>query len=149
MIEGPNGAGLALVIQSLAPHARLLAAGDRAAATGRCIVTSIAYTDPAGEPQALAPALYELHADRQPAVIARAPGAAWPPVLRGLGAVRITFVAGHGAAASAVPADLRAALLLMVGHLYHNREAAGQARHELPLGFSAIVERHRVGRFGA
>jgi uncharacterized phiE125 gp8 family phage protein len=40
-------------------------------------------------------------------------------------AVRITFTAGYGATAASVPAPLRAAVLLLTGDLYENREAGG------------------------
>jgi len=33
------------------------------------------------------------------------------------------FTCGYGSAASDVPADIRQAALLIVGHLYENREA--------------------------
>lgn len=40
-------------------------------------------------------------------------------------AVRVTFTAGYGATAASVPAPMRAAVLLLTGDLYENREAAG------------------------
>lgn len=50
----------------------------------------------------------------------------WPsPQVDRADAVRITFTAGYGATASAVPAPLRAAVLLLTGDLYENREAGG------------------------
>jgi uncharacterized phiE125 gp8 family phage protein len=60
------------------------------------------------------------------------------------GAVQVTFVAGYGNAA-AVPADLKAAIKLLVGHLYENREAVtlGAMPAELPLGFASVTNRYR------
>lgn len=149
MVEGPNGAGLALINQTWRLTLDTAWPGTIEIPLGPVqSVASIVYTDTDGQPQTLDPEHYKLLAHHQPAVIARAPGAVWPAVHRGLDAVTITFVAGFGAAATAIPADLRAALLLMVGHLYATREAAGPVRHETPLGYAAIVERYRCGRFG-
>lgn len=36
-----------------------------------------------------------------------------------------------------------AAMLLLIGHWYANREAAGQSQSELPLGVEALLLRHR------
>lgn len=53
-----------------------------------------------------------------------APGQSWPsPQLDRADALRITFTAGYGATAASVPAPLRAAILLLTGDLYENREA--------------------------
>ena len=41
---------------------------------------------------------------------------------------------------------IRAAILLMVGHLFRNREAVGEKSfNELPLGFHALLWPHRIG----
>jgi uncharacterized phiE125 gp8 family phage protein len=55
-----------------------------------------------------------------------APSQSWPsPQPDRADAVRITFTAGYGATAASVPAPLRAAVLLLTGDLYENREAGG------------------------
>lgn len=59
-------------------------------------------------------------------------------------AVRVTFTAGYGAAGSNVPAALRSAVLLLVGHFYQHREAVtGGQRAELPLGVAALIGPYR------
>lgn len=150
-IEGPNGIGLALVTQTWRmrfdggfPIPIVLPLGPVQS------VASITYVDTDGDTQTLAADQYVLSEDRSPAVIDRAYAVSWPAVRRQLSAVTVTFVAGFGDTPSDVPADLRHAMLLMVGHLYHQREAviAGPFASELPMGVSAILERHRVGRFG-
>lgn len=54
----------------------------------------------------------------------------------------VTFTAGYGVAA-AVPAAIKAAVLLLTAHLFHNREAVGEALAELPMGVSALVAPYR------
>lgn len=59
-------------------------------------------------------------------------------------AVNITLTAGYGTAATAVPAPIRTAILLMVAHWFHNREAvADSALAELPMGVSALITPYR------
>jgi uncharacterized phiE125 gp8 family phage protein len=68
----------------------------------------------------------------------------WPTAMETTNAVRVTFTAGFGASAASVPAAIRAALLLMIGHLYKNREAvADAAMAELPMGVRALVDPFR------
>lgn len=50
-----------------------------------------------------------------------APGYVWPSSVEALGSFRVTFVAGYGAAASAVPQGLREAVKLTAGALFENR----------------------------
>lgn len=73
-------------------------------------------------------------------------GAAWPYFPTEPGAARIRYTAGYGGAAlGEAPGDLVAAVLMMVGHLYHNREAVvtGGVATELPMGVAALCDAHR------
>lgn len=65
---------------------------------------------------------------------------AWPEAADAPNAVKVTFTAGHGTA-SEVPFDIKAAILLLVGHWYENREAVvvGDAANTVPMTFDAIV----------
>ena len=59
-------------------------------------------------------------------------------------AVQVTFTAGYGAAGTDVPAPIRTAILLMVAHWFHNREAVGDGSlAELPLGANALIAPYR------
>jgi uncharacterized phiE125 gp8 family phage protein len=58
--------------------------------------------------------------------------------------ITVQFTAGYGATGIDVPAPIRQAMLLLIGHLYANREAAisgGMA--QLPLGIAALVAPYR------
>jgi uncharacterized phiE125 gp8 family phage protein len=57
--------------------------------------------------------------------------------------VQVTLVAGYGAAATAVPAAIKAAILLLVAHWYAVREAVGEPMAELPLAVAALIEPYR------
>ena len=63
-------------------------------------------------------------------------GFAWPEPKDAINAIEVTFVCGHGDAA-AVPAAIKAAILLIVGDLYANRE--GQSDRAITV--NATVDR--------
>lgn len=90
-------------------------------------VTSLRYTSAANVDTLMASTAYQIEASSgptaQPAMLWPAVGTTWPGTrLDDRGAVRVTFTAGY-ANAAAVPAALRAAILLITGELYENREA--------------------------
>lgn len=58
-------------------------------------------------------------------------------------ALQVTFTTGYGDAAS-VPAPIKSAIYLLVGHYYANREATTDYRlREIPLGVDALLEQYR------
>lgn len=85
-------------------------------------VTSLAYTDVDGVEQILAPAAYSIDVSGGGARITPAFGTTWPSVRAQPACVRLEFTAGY--AVPSVPASLKAAIKLIVGDLYENREAA-------------------------
>jgi len=109
-------------------------------------ITSITYYDTNNDSQTLSSANYTLLED------SRGPAAVWafnanlPSVYDREDAIRVTFVAGYGAA-SAVPAAIKAAMLLMVADLYENREPVviGQAVNETMAVQRLLAPFRRVG----
>jgi uncharacterized phiE125 gp8 family phage protein len=86
-------------------------------------ITSIAYTDNAGASQTLAASAYSLfNGAATEALLLEADGYAWPMTREGVGSFVITYAAGFGSTAAAVPYELRQAVLLLVGSWYSNRE---------------------------
>lgn len=83
-------------------------------------VSHVKYLDGAGVEQTLASTAYAVDAIQQPGRLALAYGQSWPVPLEAPGAVRITYVAGHGGAAQ-VPPDVKTALLMAVARLYERR----------------------------
>jgi len=107
-------------------------------------VTSIAYVDTAGNTQTLSTDVYDVDTASLPGRIALKYLQIWPYLLPVRNAVTVTFVAGYGASGSAVPAPILAAMKLLIGHWYENREAVtGSAMTELPVGVSALLWPHR------
>jgi len=112
-------------------------------------IDSVLYIDSDGAEQTLAASAYKVDAVTDPGRVAPAYGALWPMTRAEPNAVTIRFVAGYGDAAAAVPMPIKQAMLLMVGHLYQNREAV-QAEgdfYRLPLGVEALLSPYRVLRW--
>lgn len=76
-------------------------------------IVSVKYLDGAGAEQMLASNAYALDAASYTAWLLPASGQQWPETIAAANAVRVRFVAGYGAAASAVPEDIR---LWMIAH---------------------------------
>jgi len=103
----------------------------------------VAYTDTAGDPQTLDAANYHLINDVYGAAVVLASGATWPASAERPDAVSVTFVAGYGLAA-AVPAPIKAAILLHVGNLYENRSAVDDdSLAPLPMAYDALIGPYR------
>lgn len=111
-------------------------------------ITSLRYTSAAGVDTLLDPTAYQVEASSgptaQPALLWSAAGTTWPGTqLDVRAAVRVRFQAGYPNAA-AVPAALRAAILLVLGELYENREASAvKSPTEIP-AVRRLLDPYRV-----
>jgi uncharacterized phiE125 gp8 family phage protein len=86
-------------------------------------VTSIIYTDEAGDPFTWAASNYVVETHSIPGRILLKSGASWPSeTLQVGGSIAITYVAGFGNGDD-VPDAYKQAMLLLIGHLYENRES--------------------------
>lgn len=108
-------------------------------------VTHVKYTDSAGVERTFDADKWEISTSRDPGLLALSYAQIWPTLtLRVLDPIEIQFVCGWTTAAD-VPYDLRAAILLMAGHLYLNRESvivgdsAAVQSHMLQQGFGSLV----------
>lgn len=108
-------------------------------------VTSITYIDTAGDEQTLSTDIYDVDTTSTPGEITLAYNQSWPTHRSQHHAVTIVFVTGYGGAAADVPSDVIAAIKLMVGHLYENREAtSGFNVNEIPMGVKSLLSMDRV-----
>lgn len=110
-------------------------------------VASIVYVDAAGVSQTLSADDYRVTLDTEPATIVPAIGKSWPSTAAVPGAVRVTFTAGHGAAAADVPEQYRQVLRLLVAHFYGvGREpvVTGTIVNELPFALRSSLWSTRV-----
>lgn len=116
-------------------------------------ITSIKYTDADGIEQTLSDTKYRLSADTdwRPRIDLDY-DAAWPGTRNVLDAVTVRFVAGYASGnspedASAVPAAIKAAMKLLIGHWYEHREAVnvGQSVTDVPMTVNALLVPYRRG----
>lgn len=100
-------------------------------------IASVKYVDLDGVEQTVDPATYELLGDE----LAPKYGSSWPQVRRQREAVRVRYTAGYtvGDPPAALHPAIRAALLLMVGDLYGNRETVAAVNMiEIPMSASVL-----------
>jgi len=99
-------------------------------------ITSIKYKDAEGVEQTVSAADYSLNDYGITASVELAAGTEWPVTQVASNAVKVRYVAGYTAAPKAV----KAAMLLLVGHLYENRQEATSLKVEqIPLGIKSML----------
>lgn len=110
-------------------------------------VEQVMYTDDTGATHIVPTADYIVDIESSPARISPVYGGMWPITINYPGAVKVDFTAGF----ATTPADLKAALLLLLGHWFENREnvVAGEraVAVEVPYTVETILNKYRVGRF--
>ena len=111
-------------------------------------ITSVKYVNDAGVEATVASTVYDADTYSEPGRIFFKKGQSWPSVnLYERGAVRIQFKAGWLTAAE-VPYKIKAAMLLLIGHLYENREeviiSSGLTPVILPAGVNALLASEKV-----
>lgn len=111
-------------------------------------IDSITYFDGDNAQQTLATSVYTVLNDELGPFVTLQANQSWPGTYPREDAVTVTYVAGYGDAGSDVPAAIRHAMLLMIGHWYENREGVvvGTNSGKLPLAVEALlVPYRRVG----
>lgn len=111
-------------------------------------IVSIKYLDSYGVENTVASSVYDVDTFSEPGRLFFKSGESWPGEnLSEHGAVRIQFKAGC-LLATDVSYKLKAAILLLVGHFYENREqvivSSGLNPVELPMGVYALMASEKV-----
>lgn len=105
-------------------------------------VSGVTYYDTDNAQQTLATSVYELLTDDAGPFLALKVDQSWPNTESRAAAVSVTFVAGS--AVASVPAAIKAAMLLMIGHLYENREAVAEGNFAvMPMAVDALIAPYR------
>lgn len=107
-------------------------------------VDSIKYIDTEGVEQTLDIGVYTVNTSAMPGYVSLAYKQSWPSIRDIDNAVTIRITSGYGDSAADVPAPVKQAMLLLIGHLYENREASQSVQvHNLPLGYDALIYPYR------
>lgn len=113
---------------------------------GKCQSAVVTYTDTAGVTQTWTSSDYVLSVSREPATIRPTIAKTYPTPQNKPDAVKVRFVCGYGGA-SDVPKELKAAMLLMIGHLFAHpeTEVIGSTTSALSIGADAILQHYKLG----
>lgn len=108
-------------------------------------INYVEYMDTAGELQTLDDASYRVESDSfGPACLSFV--GELPSVMADRGnAVQVSYTAGYGESAAAVPANARHALLLLIAHWWENREAVGTVGGHIEAGLSSLLRTLKTG----
>jgi uncharacterized phiE125 gp8 family phage protein len=105
----------------------------------------VTYYDPSDNEQTLASGDYHVVASASGPKIILRDGYSWPSTSDRPDAATIEWVCGYGDTSAGVPAGIIHAAKLLVGHWFHNREAASEASmSEVPLAVSALLAPYRT-----
>lgn len=114
-------------------------------------VASIKYTDTDSIEQTLPSTVYVLDNYQEPGWVLPATGQVWPMTADTINAVRIQYEAGYTLADDSpnsrpLPASIRAAMLLLIGNWYENREAVviGTIQSELSFAVEALLRPYQL-----
>lgn len=100
-------------------------------------ITHVKYTDIDGVEQTITSTNYALSTYGTAARITPVYGYSWPSTQDIENAVRVRYVAGY----TTLPKAARAALLLLIGHLYENRQSVSALTlAEIPMGARALLD---------
>ena len=107
-------------------------------------VTEIGYKDTSGDETILSPSTFLVDTDCEPGRVLPTVGTTWPVFTPyPTSPIRVRFVAGY----ADLPAAIRLAMLLLIGHWYENREATGTAGNEINFSVHALLAPYRVEVF--
>lgn len=106
-------------------------------------IESVIYLDSSGSEQTLDASKYKLNTYAEPSTFVMLNG--WPDTLWQFDAVKITYTSGYESADD-IPAQIKQAILLIVGHYYENREESvkGTIISEIPLASKYLLDQVRI-----
>lgn len=111
-------------------------------------ISTVTYYDSDNVQQTLSSTVYRGLTDSRGPYVAEKPDQSWPSAYTRDDAVTVTWTAGYGATAASVPAAIRHALLLLIGHWYENRESVviGAPVASLPMAVESLLAPYRLRR---
>lgn len=101
-------------------------------------VTSVQFLDTTSTVQTLATTSY-IVSKGAPGRITPSYGHYFPTTLPVIDSVIIRYVAGYGVDGTEVPANIKQAMLLLIGLWYESRSAAGEKMDDLPFAVDALL----------
>ncbi|NBW15376.1 MAG: hypothetical protein EBR82_46010 [Caulobacteraceae bacterium] len=117
--------------------------------SGTATAVTIAYTPSvSGTTATLDSTQYRVDRTQTPGAVRPLYGGTWPGHLVDQNSVAITWWAGYSSDGTSVPATIKAALLMLIAHLWRNREASAEAAlTEVPFGVRSLLDTMRWGSY--
>ena len=117
--------------------------------SGTATAVAIAYTPSAGASTATLDATeYRVDRYQVPGAVRPLYGKTWPSHLVDQNSVSVTWWAGYSADGTSVPGPIKVAILMVVAHLWRNREGSTEtALSEVPLGVRTLLDSQKWGGY--
>ena len=118
--------------------------------SGTATAVTVTFTQEAGPTSTYSTAEYRVDRLATPGTILPIYGSTWTPHRQDDNAISVTWWAGYGATGSSVPAAIRHAMLMLIGHWYENRQAAvstGVVPQDVPYGVASLLDSQRWGAY--
>jgi uncharacterized phiE125 gp8 family phage protein len=110
---------------------------------------SLTYTLGDDSTATLSTTAYRVDRNSTPGVVRQLRAGTWPANLDDYNAVAVTWWAGYGASGTSVPAAIRHAILMLVGHWYESRSSVltGSISKEIEFGVKSLLDSQRWGSY--
>lgn len=119
--------------------------------SGTATSVSVAYTYTSGATAVYSSSSYRVDRASTPGAVRPIYGGTWPSGMTDENAVSVTWWAGYGADGSSVPAVIRHAMLMLIGHWYDGaRQAAvstGAVPQDVPYGVKSLLDSAKWGSY--
>jgi uncharacterized phiE125 gp8 family phage protein len=114
-------------------------------------IVSVTYVDTSEVWQTLSPTLYVFDGYQEPGWVLPLEGTEWPATAAVVNAVKVRYTSGYTLPTDIpnehpLPSSLRAAMLLLIGNWYENREAVviGTIQSELSFAVAALLRPYQI-----
>ncbi len=115
------------------------------AASGTATAVTLTYTLGDDSTATLSTTAYRVDRNSTPGVVRQLRAGTWPANLDDYNAVSVTWWAGYGSDGSSVPAAIRHAMLMLIGHWYESRSSVltGSISKEIEYGVKPLLDSQR------
>jgi uncharacterized phiE125 gp8 family phage protein len=119
-------------------------------ASGTATAVTVTFTQEAGPTSTYSTAEYRVDRNATPGAILPIYGSTWTPHRQDDNAISVTWWAGYGATGASVPAAIRHAILMLVGHWYDGARSGvvvGSISKEVEFGVKSLLDSQRWGSY--
>ena len=117
--------------------------------SGTTTAVTLTYTLGDDSTATLSTATYRVDRNSTPGVVRQLRAGSWPGNLDDYNAVSVTWWAGYGSTGASVPASIRHAILMLVGHWYESRSTVlvGSISKQLEFAVESLLSSQKWGSY--